>query len=256
MTTPDNLQSELKRRTRFPKLVHTASCDSTQLLADDAPTDSQGESGDAVFWSDHQTRGRGRQERIWNDESGLDLAVTFRATVQLPNPIALPAALPVAVLLACEPFADTALRIKWPNDVYAGARKLSGVLIDRDSARPDTMRIGVGINVNRTRFPDELTATATSLRLLSGREHDRGQVLLALAERVDAMLSAIANGGDDTVHEQLFRERLGLLGREVSVTAGETFEGQLTSIDFDKLVLDNQRAVPLAIVTRLMPRSE
>ena len=55
---------------------------------------------------------------------------------------------------------------------------------------------------------------------------------------------------------QLFRERLGLLGREVSVTAGETFEGRLTSIDFDELVLDGQRAVPLAIVTRLMPRSE
>jgi BirA family biotin operon repressor/biotin-[acetyl-CoA-carboxylase] ligase len=181
--------------------------------------------------------------------------------VRLPEPIPLPAALPVAVLRACEPFAGARLRIKWPNDVYAGDRKLSGVLIDRDSARPHTYRIGIGINVNRTRFPAPLAATATSLRLLRGREHRRADVLLALAEQVDAMLGAIVAGGDvaggDIAgYEHLFRERLALLGRDVSVTAGETIEGQLTSIDFERLVLDGQRAIPLAIVTRLMPRSE
>jgi len=256
MTEHDNLELLLKRRTRFPKLLHTASCDSTQDLAAAEPTDSRDTSGDTVFWADHQTRGRGRQERVWDDESGLDLAVTFRVTVALANPIALPAALPVAVLQACEPFAERALRIKWPNDVYAADRKLSGVLIDRDSARPDTFRIGVGINVNRTRFPAELAETATSLKLLRGHDLDRGAVLLALAERVDAMLTAITAGGDDSAHQQLFRERLGLLDRDVSVTAGETFTGRLTSIDFDKLVLDGHRAVPLAIVTRLMPTAE
>jgi BirA family biotin operon repressor/biotin-[acetyl-CoA-carboxylase] ligase len=260
MTDDETLQSELKRRTRFSKLLHAASCDSTQDLAAAEATDTHG-SGDAVFWADHQTRGRGRQQRVWDDDSGLDLAVTFRVTVRLPEPILLPAALPVAVLRACEPFAGARLRIKWPNDVYAGDRKLSGVLIDRDSARPHTYRIGIGINVNRTRFPAPLAATATSLRLLRGREHRRADVLLALAEQVDAMLGAIVAGGDvaggDIAgYEHLFRERLALLGRDVSVTAGETIEGQLTSIDFERLVLDGQRAIPLAIVTRLMPRSE
>ena len=255
MTPDEKLESALKRRTRFARLLHRASCISTQDLASGSPTDTDGPSDDAVFWADHQSGGRGRQRRAWHDESGLDLAVTFRVTLRLPNPIALPAALPVAVVQACEPFAERRLRIKWPNDVYADGRKLSGVLIDRDSARPDTFRIGVGINVNRTGFPPELAATATSLRLLCGAPLDRAAVLLQLAERVDEMLTAITDG-DDAGHREVFRERLGLLDREVSVTAGETFHGRLTSIDFDQLVLDGARQVPLAIVTRLMPRPE
>ncbi len=255
MTTRDPLQSELKRRTRFGRLLHVTACDSTQDLAVDTSTISPAAPEDAVFWADHQQRGRGRQQRAWHDEPGLDVAVTFRASLDLPNPVALPAALPVAVLQACEPLAGVALRIKWPNDVYAADCKLAGVLVDRDSAQPHTYRIGVGLNVNRCTFPDHLDAPATSLRLLCGRALDREAVLLALAESVDVALTAISRRGDRADHEAMFRERLGLVGREVSVTAGGQLTGTLTRIDFEQLVLDESRAIPLAVVTRLMPRA-
>ena len=49
-------------------------------------------------------------------------------------------------------------------------------------------------------------------------------------------------------YEQLFRERLGLLGQAVEVQARETMQGRLTAIDFDELVLDGRVRVPLAIV--------
>ena len=248
ITAPPQLDEELRRRTRFGRLVHVTSCASTQdLAAEQDPAGPQ----DLIVWADHQTQGRGRQRRTWDDEGGLDLAVTFRVQVTLPNPVALPAALPVAVLDACEPLAGAALRIKWPNDVYAGERKLSGVLVDRDSARPEVYRIGVGINVNRAHFPPDLDGKATSLRLLAGHEVDRSAVLLALADSVDAMLTAVSEGGDHRPHLDRFRERLGLLHREVTVTAGSTMSGTLTDIDFERLVLDGRHAVPLAIVTAL-----
>ena len=256
MASNQNLESGLKRRTRFARLTHIRSCVSTQNLSQQHLADHPRESGDAVFWADHQTRGRGRQQRVWDDEAGLDLAVTFSVCLNLSNPVALPAALPVAVLQACEALAAAQLRIKWPNDVYAGDRKLSGVLIDRDSARPDRYRIGVGLNVNRTTFPPELAGHATSLRLLSGQELDRGAALLQLAERVDAMLGAVSGSRDLAPYVSLFRDRLGLLGREVSVTAGATSTGTLTDVDFDRLVLDGEREVPLAVVTRLAPRGD
>jgi len=256
MTCDKKLESELKRLTRFRSLVHRASCDSTQVMAAQEPTRGPSDSGgpldadDAVFWADHQTRGRGRQERVWDDQAGLDLAVTLRVTAKFPNPLALPAALPVAVLQACEPLAEQPLRIKWPNDVYANERKLSGVLIDRDTNRPDTYRIGIGINVNRTRFEGQLANIGTSLALLSGKPHDRSGLVLALAIRVDTMIRAI-EASDLQAHEQLFRERLGLLGERVEVQARETMIGQLTAIDFGGLVLDERIAVPLAIVRSL-----
>lgn len=250
MTPDENLESLLKRQTRFARLVHVQACESTQDLAAQTATGAPKKSGDAVFWSDHQTSGRGRQERIWADEAGLDLAVTLRITTSLPDPLALPAALPVAVLQACEPLAGVRLRIKWPNDVHAADRKLSGVLIDRDTSRPDTYRIGVGINVNRTEFGGELTDIGTSLRMLSGRSHDRHALVGELATRVDAMVTAIERR-ELGEYVELFRERLGLLGEHVEVRAQEWLTGTLTAIDFENAVLDDQVRVPLATLRSL-----
>ncbi len=130
MTDRAQIETLLRTRTRFRHLQHVASCPSTQELATAAPRDAHGRFQDAVFWADHQTRGRGRQQREWHDEPAADLAVTFRVHAALPTPLALAAAVPVAVALACEPLAGTALRFKWPNDVFLHGRKLSGVLID------------------------------------------------------------------------------------------------------------------------------
>jgi len=250
MHDDERIESELKRRTRFAALHHAASCDSTQDLAAAAATDSARTSGDAVFWADHQRAGRGRQQREWRDEPGLDLAVTFLVTAELPRPQALPAALPVAVLQACEPFAGRRLRVKWPNDVYVDDRKLSGVLIDVDSRRPTAFRIGVGVNVNRQRFDGPLADIATSLSIVRGQPCKRADVLLALAERVDAMLAALERD-DMADFEATFRDRLGLVGRHVEVEAADVQRGTLTAIDFDRLTLDGTRHIPLAIVKRM-----
>ncbi len=241
---PDHARIEtlLKDRTRFVRLVHVASCVSTQDLAAAEPL-----AGDGIWWADHQTRGRGRQQREWNDEPGRDLAATFRTTVALPQPLALPAALPVAVLQACEPFAGRELRIKWPNDLFLDGRKLCGVLIDAGVGGPDTYLIGVGVNCNRVRFPPDLQNTACSLASVTGHEVDRGELLLAIAERIDAMLRALV-ARDHAALEALFRDRLGLLGQRVVVDAAETDTGVLTGLDFASLEIDGARRVPLAVV--------
>ena len=250
MTSSDLLRSELKRRTRFAQVLHRDTCESTQDIAAEWLRGNPEPPGDAIFWTDHQTRGRGRQERTWDAAIGLDLTVTFCVTAPITNPVALAAALPVAVLQTCEPLIKKRLRIKWPNDIYAGDRKLSGVLIDRDTHNPDTYRIGVGINVNRRDFPDALAESATSLRLLTDREHDRGSILLTLAEHVDAMVTDLC-ANNYAERERLFAERLGLLGKEVVVTAREVEAGRLTAINLERLVLDEKVEVPLAIVRSL-----
>ena len=247
------LATALAASTRFARLVRVVSCDSTQQLASAAYADSGAEAPDGVFWADHQTSGRGRQQREWHDEPGLDLAVTFRVREQLPEPLALPAALPVAVLRAIERLTSLSLRIKWPNDLILDGKKLSGVLIDRDNRDPDVYLIGVGINVNRTRFPRDLEPIATSLALASGRETNRAQLLLAVAQSTDAMVRDIAAGRQ---HEllALFRDRLQLLGKSVEVDAGDLHTGILTAIDFAQLQLDDQRRIPLGIVRSLRAR--
>jgi BirA family biotin operon repressor/biotin-[acetyl-CoA-carboxylase] ligase len=200
-----------------------------------------------VFWTDHQTRGRGRQQREWHDEPGADLAVTFRFTAILPSPLGLPAATPVAVAEACEGFAGRPLRIKWPNDVFLDGRKLAGVLIDAGVGSPTTYLIGVGINCNRVRFPPDLEPIATSLALSTGQVVDRYALLVELAVQIDRMLTDLQNA--NTTHlERVFRHRLGLFGRPVEVVANTTVRGVLTALDFAQLELDHDTVLPLGVV--------
>jgi len=244
MLSDPRLATLLRTTTRFRKLVHVASCPSTQDLAAAPPLD-----GDAAFVADHQTRGRGRQQHEWHDEPGLDLAVTFRVTVALPQPLALPASLPLAVLQAIEPVAGRPLRLKWPNDLFLDGRKLCGVLIDAGATGRDGYLIGVGINCNRTRFPPDLEPIATSLALATGRLVDRSALLLAVAQRIDALLHQLV-AGDLAPLEAQFRERLGLLGQPVRVDLGgdQVQRGTLRHVDFVQLTLDGDRSFPLAVV--------
>jgi BirA family biotin operon repressor/biotin-[acetyl-CoA-carboxylase] ligase len=162
----------------------------------------------------------------------------------------LPAAVPVAVLQACQPFAGRRLTIKWPNDVFLDGRKLAGVLIDAGVGNPDTYLIGIGVNCNRVRFPPDLETIACSLAVATGHEVDRGALLVAIAIQIETLLRDLTlrrHGGLEAV----FRDRLGLIGRRVRVDSAEVHEGVLTGIDFERLVLDGRFAVPLAIVRGL-----
>src|SRR3970040_740452 len=226
MTDDARIETLLRERTRFRHLAHVASCSSTQDLAAMDPGAGDG-GGDAVFWADHQTRGRGRQRREWHDEPDRDLAVTFRVRATLSRPQALPAAVPVAVLLACEPLTHRELRIKWPNDVFLDGRKLGGVLIDAGVSSADGYLIGIGINCNRVRFPPDLESIATSLAIATGNEVDRGALLVELAVQLDTVLTALATNRLASL-EAVFRNRLGLFGKRIVVEAADVHEGVLT----------------------------
>jgi BirA family biotin operon repressor/biotin-[acetyl-CoA-carboxylase] ligase len=250
------IETALRSRSRFQLLQHVASCRSTQELAAASPRDASGTFVEGVFWADHQSHGRGRQQREWHDEPGADLAVTFRVRQPLPEPLALPAALPVVVAEACASHLARAPRIKWPNDLLVDGRKLSGVLVDAGGLGPDTYLIGIGINCNRTCFPADLEATATSLALAAGHTVDRGRLLVEVAVLLDRALEAMATGATEGLLRS-YRTGLGLLGQRVRVgiaaAAGvdSVQEGVLTAIDFTTLELDGGRRLALGMVRSL-----
>ncbi|HLQ36188.1 MAG TPA: biotin--[acetyl-CoA-carboxylase] ligase [Planctomycetota bacterium] len=254
MLSDSELSVLLAERTRFRRLVHKDRCPSTQdLAAADPDTD------DAVFWSDHQTLGRGRQQHRWYDEPGADLSVTVRLVgLQLPSPMALPVLVPLAVAQTVEPALACTAEIKWPNDVLVSGRKLAGVLIDAKSSRGsaadakiDTFLVGIGINVNGTKLPAELRGCSTSCAAILGRWLDRGHLLLQLLEQLDRLLRR-ATTGELPRLEQEYRVRLGLLQRLVVLHARDRdYEGRLTEFTCERLVLDGTRVFPLGAVQEL-----
>lgn len=162
-----------------------ASTPSTQrLLGDDDPEG-------ATVAADHQTEGRGRLGRVWEDAPGRGLlfSVLLRPTVPMERWPELSAVAGEAVAAALRE--ETGLRavLAYPNDVLIEGRKVVGVLPE---ASPGRVVLGVGVNVNQA--ADELPAQAvkppTSLRLEIGRELERApllaKILLALERGYDS----------------------------------------------------------------------
>ncbi len=121
-----------------------------------------------------QTAGRGRlPERRWESAPGDNLLATVileRTSAELPG---FTLRIGLALCRAVSIFAirqgmrlDCAPRLKWPNDVLIGDRKLAGILCE---AAEDAAYVGFGINVNQRSFPPALGNTATSLVLAAGR---------------------------------------------------------------------------------------
>src|SRR5438874_2355852 len=100
--------------------------------------------------ADAQTGGRGRMGRAWRSEpgGGVWMTVIERPTDGLAlETLSLRVGLLVAPAL--DALAASPIRLKWPNDLYVGDRKLAGILIEARwrEGRPDWVAIGVGINL-------------------------------------------------------------------------------------------------------------
>lgn len=96
--------------------------------------------------ADTQTAGRGRTGRRWvSDAGGLWLS----AVLPCPGPreqwAVLPLAAGLALLRALSSLGVSDLRLRWPNDLLVGRRKLAGLLVERHTA--DTAVVGIGLNV-------------------------------------------------------------------------------------------------------------
>ena len=87
-------------------------------------------------------------------------------------------------------------RIKWPNDIWVGDRKICGILIENklDGTTIAESIIGIGFNLNETDWPEELP-NPVSLKELTGSDYDPEQELADLAEKICRRLSDIDSAG-------------------------------------------------------------
>ena len=122
-----------------------------------------------------QTGGRGRLSRKWHSEPGRDLTFStlFRPEAAPGDATVITLGAGLAAYRCLRPLLDGGLNLKWPNDLCYGDKKIGGVLCEMiiDGA-VSVVIIGIGINVNSTRFPDDIAATAGSIAAITGRSHD------------------------------------------------------------------------------------
>lgn len=178
-----------------------------------------------VVVSESQKHGRGRMGRNWisQPEAGIYLSVILRPSFV---PIKAPCLTFISAIALVETF-DQVLglkaKIKWPNDVMIGGKKVAGVLTElrAEMERIHHVIIGIGANVNNTRFPKDLKGKATSLTLELKQKIPRITLVRALLEALEKWYFITQSDTPERTFER-WRELSGTLGHYVEVNAGET----------------------------------
>ena len=118
-----------------------------------------------IVEASHQTNGKGRMDRIWDDNPNENLLFSIlvkdKKLLEAFNHLSIFSAAIIAKTLIS--LGINGVSVKWPNDVYVNNKKICGILLE--GSLPNYLVIGIGINVNQIEFADTLRTPATSIAL-------------------------------------------------------------------------------------------
>ncbi len=209
----------LGRAIRFYRTVESTN---DLLLAAD-PAEAEG----LVIFAEEQSKGRGRQGRRWEAPAGraLQFSILIRPTRgawEASNATLAAAAGMVEGLREATGFAA---RVRWPNDLSVDGRKLCGILSEYRTATGNFV-IGIGLNVNQTEA--EIPEGGTSLRVLTGRETERGPLLATLLGALERRIDELRTEGFEPVR-RFVEEHSSLIGKQVELQIGREQVGGLAT---------------------------
>jgi BirA family transcriptional regulator, biotin operon repressor / biotin---[acetyl-CoA-carboxylase] ligase len=183
-----------------------------------------------------QTQGRGRAGRAWVSRTGnLHLSILLRPVLEPASLSVLPLLAGIAVAEACTSLGASA-RLKWPNDIVVGERKLGGILVEASSSggRVEFVIVGVGLNLLAVSvsLPEELRDEAASLEDESGRRYEPEDAAQIVLDRMRVWYDRLATDGPAAILSAWRGLAVPWWGRRVEVVAGGVrVEGQAVGID-------------------------
>jgi len=133
-----------------------------------------------VFLAYEQTAGRGQLSNFWESEAGKNLTfslVLYPDFLEIRRQFMLSKVVTLGIYTALHKYVDQ-LKIKWPNDIYAGNRKLGGILIE-NSIMYGLLKssvVGIGLNVNQSVF-HSTAPNPVSLQILTNQHYDTDCIL-------------------------------------------------------------------------------
>lgn len=167
-----------------------------------------------VVTADHQTAGRGRRGRAWEDDyASLPFSLLLKDDERENDASLLP-------LLTGAAMSDALMElgiknaIKWPNDILIGDKKAVGILLESVyEEKREAIIIGIGVNVSQESFSGELSDKATSLYLATGKQFDKKSVLDCFLRHFDCCYGMFLKGDDSFL--KTVRQRSYLAGKKL-----------------------------------------
>jgi BirA family biotin operon repressor/biotin-[acetyl-CoA-carboxylase] ligase len=225
---PDMLRQRLKGNLFGKRIHHFFKTDSTNRVA--LELGHAGEPESAVVIAEEQTAGRGRAGRSWHSERAMGIYVTLLLRPRLA-PVQAPLLTMMAglsVRSAVQAVTGLAVDLKWPNDLLIRGKKAGGILTEMH-AEPGQIRfviVGIGLNVNQEKFPNELSSVATSLRIETGKPQSRPELLVRLLREFESDYNRFLQEGVAGVVERFETISSYAKGKRVRVSNGaESYTG-------------------------------
>ncbi len=216
------------------KIHRVMSCTSTNDLAKDLAL-SGAEEGTVVV-ADEQTQGRGTRGRSWYSAQKKGLYLSCLVYPPQPRISLLPI---IAGLSASDAIFESVgirVRLRWPNDLVWGKKKLGGILCESGflGNRASYAILGIGINVSHERndFPEDIRSQATSLRLITNKEINGKKFLERLCDALDYRYNQFLRNERERIVRAFEDYSILHLGKEVKVlTEKGEISGRYNGID-------------------------
>jgi BirA family biotin operon repressor/biotin-[acetyl-CoA-carboxylase] ligase len=222
-------------------------CQSTNAMAIQIATE-QPELTPFALSTDHQLAGKGQQGSTWEAEPGQNLTFTLavdgngnQANLQAFWNMHLSNCL--TNWLNASILSPLIFKIKWPNDLYAGQKKLAGLLIQNQLSgyHIETSFVGIGLNVNQTvfRWPQ-----AVSLKMITGRQFSTELLLQSCLQHFQPYMPDLQRQSAAIKSEYLKNMYLFQQKHWFTTPEGEKFAGRIVDVDPQgKLLIDTATGI-------------
>ena len=172
-----------------------------------------------VIIANRQSAGRGRLGRSFfsPEEKGIYMSILLRPDIELSRSVLITSMAAVAVAKAIEHISGMPAQIKWVNDIFLQKKKVCGILteagIDAETASLSYAVLGIGVNVGRMEFPEELKDIATSVSNECGFEVSKEALVDEILKELERWYPTLWDGS--FLEES--RKHSILLGKEILV---------------------------------------
>lgn len=161
------------------------SIDSTQVKVKSLKQPLDG----TIVIADNQVAAIGTHDRKWYTGNGKNIAMSFVMFPACPikNIENITICIAKCMMETIEKICQIKLKIKKPNDLFYGNKKVGGVLTEAVCKGEVVKKIyvGIGMNINQENFPGNLCEIATSLKIKSGKEFDREKIIVEFLNKFE-----------------------------------------------------------------------
>lgn len=221
----ENINKHLNTKFMGRNVLFIEKVDSTNNYAK-----NNGLSNGSLVTCEEQTTGRGRLGRRWESQNGMCMSIVLIPEIELSQISKITQVCAAAVAKALEELQIHAL-IKWPNDIFLNEKKICGILTEMktEADKHPYVVVGIGMNVNNEKFPDEIKDIASSLYIETGKVFEKSIIAAKILNHFEILYNEFINGNFiDSL--DICREKSFVIGKNINIIENNSVR-KATAVD-------------------------